>query len=276
MNATRWVRGASALLILLVLGCGGAKASHVAPRSYGHSAAVAPAQPPPVPASPGGAPATPQAAAATPTTGPAKAAVKSLSTVAQASAHVIYTGGVTMLEESEKMPALIDAIIDLAEAQGGRIQSRRDDGVSIRVPSTVFRETMTKIDRLGVVTQRLVAAEDVSEEMHDAEVRLMNLQATRKRLQELFAKANDIPTTLTIERELERVSQEIDRVEGRLRFLQARASMSTIDVRIAAKPKAAIVAATPDPVPAPPPKRHGIRLPITWLDKVDAAHLSSF
>jgi hypothetical protein len=261
------------MLVLLILGCG------AAPSAAKVSQRVASAAPPPVaPAptsSPGGAAAPaamPATTAAASSAGPAKTAIKAVS---QVSAHVIYTGGVVMLEESEKIPALIDSLIDLAEAQGGRLQARRDDGVTIRVPSAVFRETMSKIDRLGAVTQRSVSAEDVSEEVHDAEVRLLNLQATRKRLQELFAKANDIPTTLTIERELERVSQEIDRVEGRLRFLQARAALSTIDIRVAAKPKPAVVVATPDAAPAPPPRR-GIRLPITWLDQLDANHLSTF
>ena len=266
MNARSWAWGAPAMLILVLVGCAARSRSAGAARP--HDAAMAPA---PQQVAPERAP---QPAAQT-APAPATNAVKTgIAAVALASAHVIYTGGVTMLEEPDKVPALIDAIIDLAEGQGGRLQGRRDDGVTIRVPSAVFRETMSKIDRLGVVTQRSVTAEDVSEEVHDAEVRLANLQATRKRLQELFAKANDIPTTLTIERELERVSQEIDRIEGRLRFLQARAALSTIDVKIAAKPKP-VVAAAGDPTPAKP-LPHGIKLPISWLDQLDAAHLSTF
>jgi len=268
MNARSWAWGAPAMLILVLVGCAATSRSAGAVRP--HAAAMAPA---PQQAAPQGQPAAPPAAQTAPA--PAKNAVKpGIAAVALASAHVIYTGGVTMLEQTDKVPALIDAIIDLAEGQGGRLQGRRDDGVTIRVPSAVFRETMSKIDRLGVVTQRSVTAEDVSEEVHDAEVRLANLQATRKRLQELFAKANDIPTTLTIERELERVSQEIDRIEGRLRFLQARAALSTIDVKIAAKPTP-VVAAAGDPTPARP-LPHGIKLPISWLDQLDAAHLSTF
>ncbi|MBX3162584.1 MAG: DUF4349 domain-containing protein [Deltaproteobacteria bacterium] len=216
-------------------------------------------------------PAVPQAVTTTTTTTTTKAPA-----VALASAGVIYTGGVTMLEEAEKIPSLIDAVIELAEAQGGRVQARRDDGVAIRVPSAVFRETMSKLDRLGVVTQRSIAADDVAEEMHDAEVRLANLQATRKRLQELFAKANDIPATLTIEKELERVAQEIDRVEGRLRFLQARTALSTIDVRVAAKPKPVVAAAPATAAEPMRPLPQGIVLPIAWLDDLDATHLTTF
>jgi len=184
---------------------------------------------------------------------------------------VIYTGGVAMIEEPDKFPALIDRIIDLSESMGGRLQTRRDDGVTIRVPSAHFREAMTKLDALGVVTHRTVSAEDVSEEFHDAGVQLANLQATRKRLQDFLAKANDIPSTLAVERELERVSADIDRLEGRIRYLEARASMSTIEVAIAAKPRSITAVA-----PAPAPRPHGIALPIKWLENLDADHLGTF
>jgi hypothetical protein len=185
-------------------------------------------------------------------------------------ALVIYEGAVAMLEDPEKTASLIDRIIDLAESMGGRVQARRDDGVSIRVPSPQFRKAMRALDGLGVVTHRSVSADDVSEEFHDAEVRLANLQATRKRLQEFLAKANDIPSLLAIERELERVAQEIDVLEGRLRFLEARASLSTIDVAIAPKPHTAVIVAEPS---APRPR--GLSIPVAWLDSLDVDHLST-
>lgn len=192
-----------------------------------------------------------------------------------ASAMVIYTGGVSMLEEQEKIPALIDKIVDVSELVGGRLHARRDDGVTIRVPSARFRETMTKIDALGAVTHRSVKADDVSEEYHDAEVRLLNLRATRQRMQDFLAKANTVQDTLTVERELERIAQEIDRLQGRLRFLSERASLSIIDVQIAAKPKPinAVVTQPPPPPPVITPK--GIELPIEWLEQLDANHLST-
>jgi hypothetical protein len=253
MNATSW---AGVLLPMLLVACGPQRSAQRPMQ------AVAPSSSSPPPAAVATPEPTPAAAAA-----PKGKAATSADTTA-----VIYTGDVAMAEEPGRIPVLIDAIIDLSEAQGGRLQARRDDGVTIRVPAARFRETMTKIDRLGMVTHRSVTAEDVSEEIHDAEVRLLNLQATRKRLQDFLAKANDIPSTLTVEKELERVALEIDRIEGRMRFLQARASLSTIDVRIAAQVRPVVAAVEPPPPPAP---RTGIALPITWLDQLDAAHLSN-
>lgn len=262
MNARSWAR---VLIPLLVMGC-------AAKQSPGAAMAVPANSSPPPAAVATPPPATPQVSTQATPSPPAPAKTKATETAASA---IIYTGDVAMVDEPVHIPALIDAIIDLAEQQGGRLQSRRDDGVAIRVPAARFRETMTKLDKLGTVTHRAVTAEDVSEEIHDAEVRLLNLQATRKRLQDFLAKANDIPSTLVVEKELERVALEIDRIEGRMRFLQARAQLSTIDVKIAAIVRPVVAAVAPPPPPPPPAPRTGIALPINWLDQLDAEHLSN-
>jgi hypothetical protein len=181
---------------------------------------------------------------------------------------IIYQGELKMMSDEEAIPKTIDRIIDVAEALGGHIASRKDTSVQIKVPSASFRDALTKIEALGAVTSRSVKADDVSEEFHDLEVRLANLRATRQRLSELMAKAGAIPDMLTVERELERVAQEIDKIEGRLAFLKTRAAMSVVDVSIAAKPKAAapIVAVT-EKKEGPAPLRTSA-LPIKWVDEV--------
>ena len=148
----------------------------------------------------------------------------------------------------------------------GHIAGRKDQSVQIKVPSASFREAMTKIEAIGGVVNRSVTADDVSEEFHDLEVRLGNLRGTRTRLQEFLGKANGIQDMLTVERELERVALEIDRIEGRLEFLRTRASMSVISVALTPKPKVVpIVVVTPPP---PPPRHVAVDLPIPWVGEV--------
>jgi hypothetical protein len=108
-----------------------------------------------------------------------------------------------------------------------------------------------------------VNAQDVSEEYHDLEVRLQNLKSVQKRLQEFLAKAQNINDALQVEHELERVGREIDEIEGRMRFLRARATFSTITVDLTAKPKQQAIANG-----APPPPPRAIDLPIDWLSRV--------
>jgi hypothetical protein len=189
----------------------------------------------------------------------------------QRAAVIIYQGEVRMLTEQEEVAPTIDKIVDIAEGVGGHISGRKDLSVQVKVPSARFRETLSKIDALGGVVGRSVSADDVTEEFHDIEVRLANLRTTRARLQEFMGKANSIADMLTVERELERVAQEIDRLEGRLQFLRTRAAMSTIQVAFTAKPKPApIVVAErpPPPPPPPPPKASAIDVPVQWVKDI--------
>lgn len=177
---------------------------------------------------------------------------------------IIYQGDVKMMADEDAIPKTIDRIVDIAEAAGGHIAARKDALVTVKVPSASFRETLTKIDELGGVVSRSVAADDVSEEFHDLEVRLANLRATRQRLQDFMTKATNVNEMLVVERELERIAQEIDRIEGRLEFLRTRAAMSTITVALTAKPKVAPLVTTP----ASPPPPRTVDLPIPWMSEV--------
>ncbi|MDI1450309.1 DUF4349 domain-containing protein [Polyangium sp. 6x1] len=179
---------------------------------------------------------------------------------------LIYTGRVGMeVAESTVIPGTIDKVIDMAESFGGYLASRSDAGVVIRVPSRHFRDALNALEKLGEVKRRSVSAEDVSEEFHDLEVRLQNLKSVQKRLQEFLAKAANVNDALQVEHELERVGREIDQIEGRMRFLRARATFSTITVDVSAKPKQQQVVA--QNTNAPPPPRT-IDLPIDWLSRV--------
>ena len=245
-----------------------AKAGYSGPAGEASTPAASPAQapadqapPPPGSAAAGGAPHATTAA-------PAKTADSRSAKNAGPSTRapvIIYQGDLRMISDEDSIPKTIDKVIDVAESLGGHIAGRKDQSVQIKVPSASFREAMTKIEAIGGVVSRSVTADDVSEEFHDLEVRLGNLRATRTRLQDFLGKANGIQDMLTVERELERVALEIDRIEGRLEFLRTRASMSVISVGLTAKPKVVPIVVTPPPSP---PARTGIDLPIPWVGQV--------
>jgi hypothetical protein len=232
------------------------------------SSAAMPAVSHPAPPSASPQPAT-KAGETSPSTAHGNAKGKEISS--EARSLVIYTGQLAMLTEAEKGPQTIDRIIDVAESLGGGLLGRRDDGVDIRVPSQSFRSALKELEGVAPVTARSVQAQDVSEQVHDLEVRLSNLKATQKRLQEFLARAAGVNDALTVERELERVAQEIDTIEGKVGFLKTRASFSTITVAVREKPKpvAPLVVAPPPPEPpkAKPPAQLP-DLPVAWLDKL--------
>ena len=180
---------------------------------------------------------------------------------------LIYTGNVGMeVAEPAVVAPTIDKVIDLAESFGGYLAARTDSSVVVRVPSKHFRDAMTSLEKLGEVKRRSVNAEDVSEQFHDLEVRLANLKTVQKRLQDFLAKAANINEALQVEHELERIGQEIDRIEGRMRFLRSRATFSTITVDMTAKPKQQVAVVAQGPPPPPPPR--SADLPIDWLSRI--------
>jgi len=180
---------------------------------------------------------------------------------------LIYTAETHLQVEQEFFAPTIDRIVDLAAGMGGYLAMHDNSSVQIRVPSSRFREMLKEIEKLGLVTNRSVQVQDVSEEYADLEIRLKSLKATRDRLEQFLARAKDVAEVLSIEKELSRVNAEVDHIEGRMRFLSSRASFSTITVRLEPRPKS-IVAVDPNREPPPPPPPRTIVLPINWLNSI--------
>src|SRR4029079_10668203 len=107
---------------------------------------------------------------------------------------------------------------------------------------------------------RNVLAEDVTEEFRDLEVQLKGARAVHDRLTQLLAKARKVEESIAIEKELDRVTLQIDRIEGRMKFLKDRAAYSTITVTF--QPKATeTLSQTP------------FRLPGKWLNELGLGRL---
>ena len=142
--------------------------------------------------------------------------------------RVIYTGGLTVL--SPDPDGAIDAARTVAEEAGGYVASVKGQRIVLRVPAAKFDATMSVLAELGLVTDRQIDAADVTEQMVDLEIRLDNLEVLRKRMQALLEKADKVEDALKIEKELGRLTGEIESIKGRLRLLNDRVALSTITV----------------------------------------------
>ena len=181
---------------------------------------------------------------------------------------LIFTGRLDLMAAKEDIAQRIEQAIEIAAQMGGYISKQDNNGVTVRVPSSGFRQAMNAIAGLGEVVQRTVHAQDVSEEYHDLGVRLQSLKATRKRLEDFLKRAKNIEEVLRLEKELARLAGDIDKIEGRMRYLSARAAFSTITVTFTPRPKPKVVAASKPAPPPPPPPPRTVPLPIDWLDSV--------
>jgi uncharacterized coiled-coil protein SlyX len=102
---------------------------------------------------------------------------------------------------------------------------------TIRVPVPQFDKFVEEAGKLGVAQSRDITSEDVSEEFVDLTARLKNKQQLEARLLELVAKRSDeIKDILALEAELSRVREEIERMQGRLRYLTDRVALTTVEL----------------------------------------------
>ncbi|HWA57586.1 MAG TPA: DUF4349 domain-containing protein [Gemmatimonadales bacterium] len=157
-----------------------------------------------------------------------------------ADAMIIRTGTASIAIDS--LEPSIARVRDLAARVGGYLANSdiraiqggiRSASLEVRVPSARFDELVTGLSPLGKVEQVSVSAQDVGEEFTDISARVANGRRLEQRLIELIAtRTGKLSDVLEIERELARVREEIERMEGRLRYLQAHAAVSSLSIQI--------------------------------------------
>jgi Domain of unknown function (DUF4349) len=119
-----------------------------------------------------------------------------------------------------------------ASVQSGRNQLRSAT-LELKVPASRFDDLTEGLGPIGRLQFVNVGAQDVSEEFVDLTARATNARRLEDRLVELLrTRTGKLQDVLTVERELARVREEIERMEGRLRFLKSRAELSTLSVNL--------------------------------------------
>jgi hypothetical protein len=102
--------------------------------------------------------------------------------------------------------------------------------LSIRVPQDQYSATLVELRKVGEVVSDNENVQDVTTEFIDNKARLENLYKLRDRIQQLLNRADRIDDLLKIERELNRTQSEIDRLEGRMKYLNSQVNYASIDL----------------------------------------------
>lgn len=102
--------------------------------------------------------------------------------------------------------------------------------VTIRVPAEGFLNAVEEIKKLGKVKSTSSSGQDMTEEYVDLDARLRTLEKQEGRLLEILENASTVEDLLKVEGHLGRVRGEIERITGRLRYLDNMVDLSTITV----------------------------------------------
>lgn len=106
--------------------------------------------------------------------------------------------------------------------------------VVLRVPEPAFEEVLRALHKLAKLREESITGEDVTDEFVDTEARLRALRQMQARLLGLLEHSARLSDLLQVENEIARVSGEIERFEGRLRYLRERTRMATITLTVLA------------------------------------------
>ncbi|HEX5834162.1 MAG TPA: DUF4349 domain-containing protein [Pyrinomonadaceae bacterium] len=149
-------------------------------------------------------------------------------------------------------------IVSIAESHGGFVVTSEakqrestepakralDIKLVVRIPENRFGSALDQIRGLtSNLTEEKVSGQDVTEEFIDLEARIRTQKALEQQFLQIMRQTGKIVDALEVQRQIAEVRSDIERLEGRKRFLENRSSLSTITVNIVA-PKPMVVVPT--------------------------------
>jgi type IV secretory pathway VirB2 component (pilin) len=131
-----------------------------------------------------------------------------------------------------QLSAQVGGFITNSSISGGRDQIRQAT-FELKIPASKYDQAADMLSTIGKVETVTSTAQDVGEEFVDVTARVTNSRRLEERLISLLAnRTGKLDEVLRVERELARVREEIERYEGRLRYLSARVALSTLTITI--------------------------------------------
>ncbi|MBD3311288.1 MAG: DUF4349 domain-containing protein [Candidatus Magasanikbacteria bacterium] len=156
---------------------------------------------------------------------------------------IIKTGLFSLLVDDVNLA--VDQIKQYATEKGGFLVSSNvyKSGLApyatvvIRIPATEFDKGVEKLQGMGEVTSQRIDGQDVTEEYVDLEAQLRNFRATEEQYLNIMKQAYEIEDILAVQTKLSDVRNQIERIEGRMKYLKQSADLSTITVNLSTDPE---------------------------------------
>ncbi len=144
--------------------------------------------------------------------------------------------------EVPDVSAAMDSVADLALELGGWVvgtdrRVKHLGFVSIRVPADRLEEAILRLrDMADDVKSEVTNSRDVTDEYVDLGARLKNQQVTEEALIRLLNRAEDVEAALQVQQTLTRTQEEIERLQGRIAFLEQTSAFLLLSVNLMLSP----------------------------------------
>lgn len=152
---------------------------------------------------------------------------------------IIKTAYITI--EVKDVTGSVDQLKNMVTAKGGYLSSssiskgyndRLSGTVVLRIPQAEFENTLAGVKAIGTVKSVSTQGEDVTEEYVDIQAQKTSYQNQIVQYNEIMKKAVKVSDVIEIQQQIDQVQTNLDRLEGRLKYLNSRIDMSTITVTL--------------------------------------------
>ena len=134
-----------------------------------------------------------------------------------------------------KPDKVMDEAIGAVKAVGGYVEQQNQALMVFRIPVAKFMAVYKQLQSLGEVISKSISVTDISDVYAAVELRLKLAKTTLQRLQALLAKAETEKEKLQLLKEIQRVSEEVERLEGQFSTLDSLAKYSRLVLALEAR-----------------------------------------
>jgi hypothetical protein len=160
---------------------------------------------------------------------------------ATATDRIVRDGTMRLRVDEDTFDQAFSDLVGLADRFGGTVlasdATTADDGstsgtLTLRVPAEEFDGLLVAVGRVGEVEQRSITSEDASAEFVDLEARLRHNRAQERFYLSLLDQAEDVDDAIAVQQQVDSIQETIERLEGRLRFLEERTTFSRLTIEV--------------------------------------------
>ncbi|MGM0558745.1 MAG: DUF4349 domain-containing protein [Myxococcota bacterium] len=136
------------------------------------------------------------------------------------------------VDDDDDVPSVIEATRALTGEYGGYVSSESSRSIEVMIPTEKLGEALSRVGETGEVGSKSISVQDVTAQYVDLEARIENLEEMRTRIQALLAKSGSMDDMLKAEKELNRVTTDLEQAKGQMRRMQRDTAYARLQVRV--------------------------------------------
>ena len=153
---------------------------------------------------------------------------------------LIQSGEITIqVRQYERFLEALQKRIGVIDGYMSNVQSQRNGSavssasLTLRIPPKQLQGVVSWMREQGVIIAEKIQTEDISEQYYDLKARLENARRFENRLLEMLkSETGKLPDLILVEEKINQIREQIEQMEGKLRYYDALTSLATLSVQI--------------------------------------------